>query len=116
VRIAIPVTDGHLCQHFGHCEIFAFVDVDSNSKQILKSEELAAPEHQPGLMPPWLKRHGVTHVIAGGLGTRARDLLSQVSIEIFGGAPSDSPDDLVRHYLDGTLLASERVCDHSCDH
>jgi predicted Fe-Mo cluster-binding NifX family protein len=115
MRIAIPVTDGHLCRHFGHCEIFAFFDVDSKSKQILKSEEITAPAHQPGLLPPWLKQHGVTHVIAGGLGSRARDLLNQVFIEIVGGAPSDSPEDLVRHYLGGTLLASERACDHSCD-
>ena len=33
--IAIPVAGGQLCMHFGHCEQFALLDVDTASKQIL---------------------------------------------------------------------------------
>jgi len=28
MRIAIPVSEGQLAQHFGHCEMFALLDVD----------------------------------------------------------------------------------------
>ena len=28
MKIAIPVADGKLCMHFGHCEKFALIDID----------------------------------------------------------------------------------------
>lgn len=52
MRIAIPMADGVLAQHFGHCERFAFVDVDPGTKLVKGVTEVAAPEHQPGLLPP----------------------------------------------------------------
>ncbi|GAG17722.1 unnamed protein product, partial [marine sediment metagenome] len=39
MRIAIPVTDGKLSAHFGHCRQFAIIDVDTDNKNI-KSQEL----------------------------------------------------------------------------
>jgi predicted Fe-Mo cluster-binding NifX family protein len=39
-----------------------------------------APEHQPGLLPLWLKERGVNVVIAGGIGSRAMDLLTAASV------------------------------------
>ena len=78
--------------------------------------EITAPEHQPGLLPPWLKEHGVTLVIAGGMGARARSLLPEASIEVITGAPSENADTLVRRYLDGTLTSIEHTCDHVCSH
>jgi predicted Fe-Mo cluster-binding NifX family protein len=112
MRIAIPMADGHLAQHFGHCERFALVDVDPMTRQVTASTEIAAPEHQPGLLPPWLKERGVTMVIAGGMGSRARSLFGEVSIEVLTGAPSESAATLVRQYLDGTLVTGECPCDH----
>ncbi len=35
MRIAIPVTDGKLSAHFGHCEKFCIIDVDSENKTIV---------------------------------------------------------------------------------
>ena len=34
MKIAIPIVDGQLCLHFGHCAHFALVDVDEKNKQI----------------------------------------------------------------------------------
>lgn len=28
MKIAIPVAEGKLCMHFGHCEVFALFDVN----------------------------------------------------------------------------------------
>lgn len=116
MRFAIPVENGNLFQHFGHCKTFAIIDVDQDSKQIVGTSQIDAPEHQPGLLPPWLKERGVTHVIAGGLGGRARTLLQEVSIETVGGAPTASVKALVRQYLDGTLVPGESHCGHNCSH
>lgn len=112
MRIAVPVADGRLAQHFGHCEKFALVDVDPVTKETTASTEVAAPEHQPGLLPPWLKERGVNLIIAGGMGSRAHSLFQTVSIEVLSGAPAETAATLVRQYLDGTLVTGENACDH----
>ncbi len=113
MRIAIPITGGRLAQHFGHCEKFALVDIDPVTKQMTASTEVAAPEHQPGLLPPWLKERGVNLVIAGGMGSRAHSLFQTVSIEVLSGAPAETAATIVRQYLDGTLVTGQNACDHS---
>jgi len=39
-RIAIPLENGALCAHFGHCEQFAIVDAENNS---ISDETLVTP-------------------------------------------------------------------------
>ena len=112
MRIAIPMEGEQLAQHFGHCGSFALVDVDPVARLISASTEIAAPEHQPGLLPPWLKERGVTHVIAGGMGSRARSLFQEVSIEVVTGAPSERAAALVEQYLAGRLVTTPHTCDH----
>ena len=43
MKIAIPTLDGKLCAHFGHCEIFSFAEVNSETKEII-SITTGAPE------------------------------------------------------------------------
>jgi ATP-binding protein involved in chromosome partitioning len=112
MRIAIPIADGRLAQHFGHCERFALVDIDQATRATTGATEVPAPEHQPGLLPPWLKERGVNLVIAGSMGARAHSLFQAASIEVLTGAPSESPQTLVRQYLDGKLVTGENGCDH----
>lgn len=112
MRIAIPVANGRLSMHFGHCEAFDLVDVDPQSKTVLKQETVAAPEHQPGLLPRWLAEHGATVIIAGGMGQRAQGLFAEHGITVVVGAPPETPETLVRAYLDGTLKTGDNVCDH----
>jgi ATP-binding protein involved in chromosome partitioning len=111
-RIAIPVAGGRLNRHFGHSRKFALVDVDPASKETIGSTEVEAPEHQPGLLPPWLKERGVSLVIAGNMGGRAQSLFEAESIEVLTGAPAEAIPILVRQYLDGTLVTGENTCDH----
>jgi predicted Fe-Mo cluster-binding NifX family protein len=112
VKIAIPLANGKLSLHFGHCERFALVDVDPAEKKILKREDIEAPPHQPGLLPSWLAERGATVIIAGGMGQRAQGLFIEHGIEVIVGAPADTPERLVGDYLAGTLQAGENVCDH----
>jgi len=98
--------------HFGHCERFALVEVDLATKKILNREDIDAPPHQPGLLPPWLAERGANMIIAGGMGRRAQDLFVEQGIQVIVGAPADTPERLVSDYLAGTLQAGENVCDH----
>ena len=112
MRIAIPLAEGKLAMHFGHCERFALVDVDPAEKKILKREDIEAPPHEPGLLPPWLAERGATMIIAGGMGQRAHGLFAEQGITVVVGAPAESPERIVAKYLAGTLQVGENVCDH----
>ena len=94
MKIAIPLADGKLSMHFGHCECFALVDVDPATKKILKRENIDAPPHEPGLLPGWLAERGANLIIAGGMGQRAQSLFTQQGIEVVVGAPAETPDAL----------------------
>ncbi len=112
MRIVIPLADGKLATHFGHCASFALVDVDDAAGTILKREDVAAPPHQPGLLPPWLAERGANVIIAGGMGQRAYELFAQAGIQVIVGAPVYTPERLVSDYLAGTLEAGANRCDH----
>ena len=112
MRFAIPVANGRLSMHFGHCERFVLIDADPDGKSILKEEEIDAPEHEPGLLPRWLAERGVNAVIAGGMGGRAQRLFAENGIKVIVGAAAQSPHELVSAYLEGTLETGENVCDH----
>ena len=112
MRIAIPLANGKLAMHFGHCERFALVDVDTVEKKITSREDIEAPPHQPGLLPPWLAERGVTMIIAGGMGQRALGLFAEQGIQVVLGAAAETPERLVSDYLAGVLQAGENVCDH----
>lgn len=112
MKIAIPLADGRLANHFGHCERFAFVSVDPTDKKILGKEIIEAPPHQPGLLPPWLAERGINIIIAGGMGQRALQLFAEQGIQVLVGAPVETPESLVTDYFNGALKLSGNVCDH----
>ncbi|MDD5011256.1 MAG: NifB/NifX family molybdenum-iron cluster-binding protein [Phycisphaerae bacterium] len=112
MRIAIPLVEGKLSLHFGHCEKFAIIDADENSKQITNRQDIAPPVHEPGVLPKWLGGMSVNIIIAGGMGQRAQQLFSQNQIEVVVGAPADTPENLISAYLNGTLQSGENACDH----
>ncbi|MBU1699349.1 MAG: NifB/NifX family molybdenum-iron cluster-binding protein [Candidatus Eisenbacteria bacterium] len=112
MKIAIPVTAGKLSPHFGHCEEFAVIDVDLESKSAGEESRIPAPPHEPGLLPQWLAEQDVSLVIAGGMGGRARDLFKQQKIAVLIGAEIVEPALLVQSFLDGSLQDGENFCDH----
>lgn len=112
MRIAIPLVNGQLSMHFGHCEQFALVDVDPDAKRITSMTNVTPPPHEPGLLPKWLAGQDVTLVIAGGMGGRAQGLFTDKGIKVVVGAQSASPDETVIAYLNDELESGENVCDH----
>ncbi len=112
MKIAIPTANGLLCPHFGHCDEFTIVDVNPESKEITNTQTIPAPEHEPGLLPGWLRENGAEVVIAGGMGFRAQQLFAHSGVEVVVGAPVGSPAEIARAYIDGTLETGANVCDH----
>jgi len=112
MRIMIPLADGRLTSHFGHCAEFAQLDVDTETGEITTSELIAAPPHQPGLLPEWLAEREANLVIAGGMGQRARDLLEEQGVEVIVGVAPDTPESLVARWHAGSLADGQNLCDH----
>ena len=112
MRIAVPVANGKLAMHFGHCAQFALVDVDEGARNIVNTVHVDAPEHQPGLLPRWLAEKEAHVIIAGGMGSRAQNLFAEHGIEVIIGAPSEAPEILAEAFLNGTLESGDNVCDH----
>lgn len=112
MKIAIPVANGILCPHFGHCENFAIIDADNEKKSILKTELVEPPPHEPGLLPKWLAEMGVQLVIAGGMGGRALELFAAAKIQVVVGAEIDSPENIITKYFNETLKTGANRCEH----
>ena len=112
MKIAIPLTAGCLSTHFGHCEEFVIVEVDEQSKAIVKQSVHQPPAHEPGVFPSWLRSLGTDMIIAGGMGQRAQQLFTQDNIAVLVGAPSSPPEQLVSDYLGGRLQSGRNACDH----
>lgn len=108
--IAIPLENGVLCEHFGHCEQFAIVKVEE--KVVTNIQVLTPPEHVPGLYPRWVAGFGVTDVIAGGMGQKAINLFNEQSINAYVGAPKLSADELVIAFINDELELKANYCNH----
>ncbi|MDD2192760.1 MAG: NifB/NifX family molybdenum-iron cluster-binding protein [Bacteroidales bacterium] len=114
--IAIPMDNGVLSQHFGHCETFYLASINGNS--VVKEWYVTTPAHEPGLYPIWLKEQGVDIVIAGGMGKKAYDLFIQNGIEVHTGAESQTPQLAVKAFLENTIHFSNNICEnhmHTCE-
>ena len=108
--LAVPIIDGKLCAHFGHCEKFAVIETDD--QKIIGIEFITPPLHQPGTYPRFLASKGVSTIIAGGIGVKAQDIFAQHHIEVFLGVGAEDPEKLVEQYFKNQLKTGENLCDH----
>lgn len=113
-KIAIPLLGNALSSHFGQCEKFAFINVENGV--ITTMTVMDPPEHLPGSYPKWVAANGATDVIAGGMGQQAINLFNGQGINVFVGAPTQKPQDLVRAFIDGTIILNENNCNHEEGH
>ena len=112
MRIAIPLAQGKLSLHFGHCDQFAIFDIDDNLKKVINRKDTTPPAHEPGVLPQWLHENNVSVIIAGGMGQRAQQLFEQNEVKVVVGASSGTPEELVSAFLQDTLQTGDNICDH----
>jgi predicted Fe-Mo cluster-binding NifX family protein len=98
-----------LAGHFGRCQHFTFFDVKDS--KVVNRSTVQPPAHEPGIIPQWLSQQGAQIIIAGGMGMRAQQIFNQYGIGVLLGAPYGTPEEIVGHYLAGTLQTGENTCD-----
>jgi ATP-binding protein involved in chromosome partitioning len=112
MRIAVPLAQGKLSLHFGHCDQFAIFDIDDKTSKVLNRKEATPPAHAPGVLPKWLHENNISVIIAGGMGQRAQQLFVQNNIKVVIGASDQAPEELVSAYLENRLQTGDNICDH----
>lgn len=112
MKIAIPLAQGSLSMHFGHCEKFALVEVEEDGGKILNISMLTPPPHEPGVLPRWLSEKGANVIIAGGMGQKAQTLFKNNNINVLVGAPAKDPETIIKEYFNGALVTGANTCDH----
>jgi predicted Fe-Mo cluster-binding NifX family protein len=110
MKVAIPVTQGALSSHFGHCEVFAVFQIEDG--KMVKEEMVDPPIHEPGSHPKFLHEIGVSVVISGGMGMKAQELMHQNGIEVIIGVCPLPLRDIVEMYLQNKLESGENRCEH----
>lgn len=112
MKIAIPTVQGKLSLHFGHCEKFTILDVNMETKTVDNQVALDPPMHEPGVLPRWLAQQGADIIIAGGMGSRAQNLFASQNIKVIVGAPADTPENIIKMFLEDKLVCGTNACDH----
>jgi predicted Fe-Mo cluster-binding NifX family protein len=117
-RIAVPSMeagglDGHRSGHFGHCDVFTFIDVKNG--EIEKVTTIPNQSHvQGGCMVPvnLLAQHNVNALIVGGIGMRPLMGFKQVGINVYYDATRPEIRLVVEDLIAGKLPAIEenQVC------
>ncbi|CAG35070.1 NifB/NifX family molybdenum-iron cluster-binding protein [Desulfotalea psychrophila] len=118
IRIAIPSNgegglDGTRAGHFGHCDVFTFIDAeDGKIIEVSTTENL---EHiQGGCMVPvnLLAEHKVNALVVGGIGMRPLMGFKQVGIEVYHDAERMDIRPVVEDMLAGKLqlISNDQVC------
>ena len=110
MKIVIPSADEKLCGHFGHCEYFTFVEVNSETKEILNIEKKVPEEGISCQSATCIASQGANVVLAGGMGGRPMAIFAQNGVKIVAGCPELGIEEVVKQYLNDTLLTGENSC------
>lgn len=117
-RIAVPSNgaggmDGTRSGHFGHCDVFTFIDVEGG--EIKNVSTIMNEEHvQGGCMVPvnLLANHKVDALVVGGIGMRPLMGFKQVGIDVYHDAERAEIRPVVEDLIAGKLeeIRSDQVC------
>ena len=117
-RIAVPSNgagglDGTRAGHFGHCDVFTFIDVkDGVIKEVsvLQNEEHV----QGGCMVPvnLLASNNVTALVVGGIGMRPLMGFKEVGIDVYHDSERTEIKPVVEELIAGKLpkIQNDQVC------
>jgi predicted Fe-Mo cluster-binding NifX family protein len=117
-RIAVPSMgigglDGERSGHFGHCDVFTFVDVEGG--EVKQVTTIPNESHvQGGCMVPvnLLASHNVKALIVGGIGMRPLMGFKQVGVDVFYDATRQQIRPVVEDLIAGKLqmIGDDQVC------
>lgn len=106
-RIAIPIEKGSLGCQFGLCRDFMIYTI--NNDGTINSESCFNSNNDIEKQLEWLKSNMVTDIIAYKINKDLIELIIKSKMNVFIGAPLQTPDQLLKAYLDGNLESDINV-------
>jgi predicted Fe-Mo cluster-binding NifX family protein len=111
LKVAIPADNNLVSSHFGHCTQFIIYEINKDQKKVESKKTIDNPGHEPGFLPIYLARLDINLIIAGGMGTRAKQLFEENNIQTITGAEGET-DKVIQDYLEENLVSKGNYCDH----
>lgn len=108
MKVAIAKDGLTVSGHFGHCEGFALFSAENGT---VRHEGDIINGEGHGAAVSLLASQGVTHILSGGMGQRARDMLQQQGIASILGVQG-TLDQAARDFFAGTIEDGAPLCTH----
>ncbi|MCF8369135.1 MAG: hypothetical protein K9G76_08820 [Bacteroidales bacterium] len=99
---AIPLKYGTVAGHFNRAHEFCLINVKNHVIDTI--ETLRVPMLDERETSLWLSNQNVTHVLASGISQQSIDHLAAQKVEVIWGVPEDSPEKLVKAYIDSKMI------------
>jgi len=109
-RLAIPLINGQLSEHFGHADEFAFYEIEEN--KVIKAYRKTPPPHAEGTIPTFLGEEKATDILVGGIGPKAIQILNRYDINVFVAVEKDTAENLVLDFVNDDLKYGQNYCTH----
>jgi predicted Fe-Mo cluster-binding NifX family protein len=107
MKIAISTDGKYVSSHFGRCPTFTILEMENND--LINKETISNPGHHPGYLPQYLSKIGVSCIVAGGMGMRARELFRQANINTILGVEGKI-EEVISKLLNNSLEGGESIC------
>ena len=109
MRIAMPMEEGYVSEHFGRARYFVIADIEDGevkSKEIVENPVYGA--HRPGVVPSFLIKEGIQCIVCGGMGPSAEEIFRSKGIKVLMGI-SGSVDEVLEKLAKGELEGGENM-------
>ncbi len=107
MRIAISTDGKYVSEHFGRCPSFTLVDIDNG--KLINRTIIDNPGHSPGYIPEFLHEKGVSCIVCGGMGLRAKEIFEHLGIQSIMGIEG-SVEDIINTIKTGVLEGKDSIC------
>jgi len=107
MRIAISTDGKYVSEHFGRCPSFTLVDIDNG--KLINRTIIDNPGHSPGYIPEFLHEKGVSCIVCGGMGLRAKEIFEHLGIQLIMGIEG-SVEDIINTIKTGVLEGKDSIC------
>jgi len=107
MRVAIPITNNVLSEHFENCDQFNIYTL--KGREIVKEEFLDTPTKELELIPDMLEVKGITDVIANEIATSTIAILNTKKMNVFIGVSKKYPYEVIQDYLNGFLSTKDNT-------
>ena len=106
-RVAIPIVDNKLSEYFGGCTFYEIFEIEEG--EVRKSSVEVPTVDSVNKLPVWLEQRGITDVIVYKIKKEIIALFASHKINLFVGIRQETPENLIKDYLNGNLVSDEKI-------